>query len=108
ERLLEAIWIQIVDQLKQQSCGNSYDKYQAFYQRLYDSLDILIDFFNANNHGLPMAKLENAAYKVRTLIQTLPLFKTTHFLTFNGLSLGVSDVAGSSKDCNRYANNAFL
>jgi hypothetical protein len=36
-----------------------------FFERLYDALDILVDFFHANEKGLPMSIIRNKHYTVR-------------------------------------------
>ena len=35
-----------------------------FFARLYDALTILVDFFNANDKGLSMDKINNQQYQV--------------------------------------------
>ena len=42
-----------------------FQKNKLFYERLFDALEILAEFFHANDKGLTLNKLENPLYKVR-------------------------------------------
>jgi len=37
------------------------------YQRMYDAINMLVTFFNANDEGLPMQNIMNPLYQVSDL-----------------------------------------
>ena len=39
----------------------------AFYERLYEGLEILVDFFHANDKGLPMSAIRSKLYEVGSI-----------------------------------------
>ncbi len=43
-------------------------KSTAFYERLYSALDILVDFFHANDKGLPINQIRCPKYEVRLTV----------------------------------------
>ena len=45
-----------------------FQKPPIFYQRMYDALNLLVQFFNANDKGLPMQQILNPMYQVNGLV----------------------------------------
>ena len=41
-----------------------FQKTIAFFERLYEGLEILVDFFHANEKGLPMTCIRSKLYEV--------------------------------------------
>ena len=56
-----------------------FQKQVIFYQRMYDALALLVQFFNVNDKGLPMQTILSPIYKVNTLWLCFP------FTAFNPL-----------------------
>ncbi|XP_072156728.1 BAI1-associated protein 3 isoform X1 [Bemisia tabaci] len=63
ERVLNNVWEVSLSELDHQMDGNVGDKMAGFYERLYEALDILVDFFHAESKGLPMEILTGEMYK---------------------------------------------
>ncbi|KAL1129161.1 hypothetical protein AAG570_013692 [Ranatra chinensis] len=74
ERVLATIWDVCLLHLGHQMDGNSADKVIGFYDRLYEALDILVDFFHAEGKGLTMESLRSESY--RAIEQRLQYHKT--------------------------------
>ncbi|GLH13404.1 uncharacterized protein GBIM_17982 [Gryllus bimaculatus] len=81
ERVLNDVWDVCLLELGQQMDGNAgslrgpaqafmsfpgpmhpRDKVAVFYERLYEALEILVDFFHADQKGLPLDQLKSATY----------------------------------------------
>lgn len=52
ERVMSLVWDTCVTELAHQMDGHSQDKLPGFYDRLYEALDILAEFFHADGKGL--------------------------------------------------------
>lgn len=53
-RALQLIWIAVLNELAfQMDTGNDSERPTNFHERLYEALHLLVDFFNAEGHGLP-------------------------------------------------------
>ncbi|XP_049958589.1 BAI1-associated protein 3 [Schistocerca serialis cubense] len=62
ERLLSDVWQVSLLELGQQMDGSAGDKMPMFYERLYEALEILVDFFHAEQKGLPLEQLKSSTY----------------------------------------------
>lgn len=62
ERVLNNVWEVSLSELDHQMDGNVGDKMAGFYERLYEALDILVDFFHAESKGLPMEILTGGKF----------------------------------------------
>ncbi|XP_069688099.1 BAI1-associated protein 3 isoform X2 [Periplaneta americana] len=62
ERVLADVWDVSLLELGQQMDGNAGEKMSMFYERLYEALEILVDFFHAEQKGLPLEALKSATY----------------------------------------------
>ncbi|KAK6630949.1 hypothetical protein RUM44_003121 [Polyplax serrata] len=62
ERSLADIWDTVLLELGNQVDSTSGEKVTGFYDRLYEALDILVDFFHAEEKGLSMEILKSATY----------------------------------------------
>ncbi|XP_014672472.1 PREDICTED: BAI1-associated protein 3-like isoform X2 [Priapulus caudatus] len=62
DRLLAEIWHVVLDEIKKMLETNMGKK-PVFYSRLYDALDILREFFHANEKGLPMQTIMSREYE---------------------------------------------
>ncbi|XP_066902110.1 BAI1-associated protein 3 isoform X2 [Halyomorpha halys] len=74
ERVLSAVWELCLLQLGHQMDGSPGDKMPGFHDRLYDALDILVDFFHAEGKGLTLENLKSENY--RAIEQRLQYHKT--------------------------------
>uniref|UniRef100_A0A8D8TBQ9 BAI1-associated protein 3 n=1 Tax=Cacopsylla melanoneura TaxID=428564 RepID=A0A8D8TBQ9_9HEMI len=54
ERVLYSIWEYVLEEISLQTEGNTVEKTYNFYERLYEALDNLVDFFYADGKGLPV------------------------------------------------------
>ncbi|XP_039285685.1 BAI1-associated protein 3 isoform X2 [Nilaparvata lugens] len=63
ERVLSVIWDTGLQELAIQMDGHAQDKLPGFYDRLYEALDILTDFFHAEGKGLPMDAIKSETYR---------------------------------------------
>ncbi|KAJ8895018.1 hypothetical protein PR048_000327 [Dryococelus australis] len=61
-RILENVWDIVLLELGQQMDGNAGDKVAMFYERLYEALTILVEFFHAEQKGLSLESLKSATY----------------------------------------------
>lgn len=59
ERVLSVIWDTGLQELAHQMDGHAQDKLPGFYDRLYEALDILTDFFHAEGKGLHMEAIKS-------------------------------------------------
>nr|CAD7438418.1 unnamed protein product [Timema bartmani] len=59
ERVLADVWEISLLELGQQMDGNAGDKVAVFYERLYVALEILVEFFHADQKGLPLEALKS-------------------------------------------------
>ncbi|XP_070581067.1 BAI1-associated protein 3-like isoform X2 [Ptychodera flava] len=73
DRILEEIWNVVMIELREQVESNE-GKEPVFYERLYDALEILIDFFYADEKGLSMDYIMSEECKL--LLNYLKLNKT--------------------------------
>nr|CAD7398842.1 unnamed protein product [Timema poppensis] len=62
ERVLADVWEISLLELGQQMDGSAGDKVAVFYERLYVALEILVEFFHADQKGLPLEALKSATY----------------------------------------------
>ncbi|KAF6203098.1 hypothetical protein GE061_003513, partial [Apolygus lucorum] len=74
ERVLSTVWDVCLLQLGHQMDGSAADKLPGFYDRLYEALDILVDFFHAEGKGLTLECLKSENY--RAVEQRLQYHKT--------------------------------
>ncbi|XP_052265684.1 BAI1-associated protein 3-like isoform X2 [Dreissena polymorpha] len=56
DRILESIWIECLEEFKE-ALDMEEPKPPVFYQRMYDAIGLLVQFFNANDKGLPMQNI---------------------------------------------------
>lgn len=62
-RALTLIWNTVIGELsRQMDTGGDGERPGNFHNRLYDALQLLVDFFNAEGLGLPMESLHNDAF----------------------------------------------
>lgn len=62
-RALTMIWSTVINELsRQMDTGGEGEKTKNFHDRLYEALQLLIDFFNAEGLGLSIEALHNDAY----------------------------------------------
>ncbi|XP_046745944.1 BAI1-associated protein 3 isoform X1 [Diprion similis] len=52
-RVLQDVWEVVLSELSNQMDGSTGDKPAVFYERLHEALDLLVDFFHAEEKGLP-------------------------------------------------------
>lgn len=62
ERVLSAVWDVCLLQLGHQMDGSVGDRMPGFYDRLYDALDLLVDFFHAEGKGLTLEALKSGVF----------------------------------------------
>ncbi|KAG8306648.1 hypothetical protein J6590_042432 [Homalodisca vitripennis] len=63
ERVLSLVWDTCVTELAHQMDGHSQDKMPGFYDRLYEALDILAEFFHSDGKGLGLDGLKTDVYR---------------------------------------------
>ncbi|XP_025193246.1 BAI1-associated protein 3 isoform X2 [Melanaphis sacchari] len=74
-KVLNGVWEVTVYELGHQMDGGSGDtKMSGFYERLYEALELLVEFFHAEGNGLPPEILTGSVY--RAVKQRLKLHKT--------------------------------
>lgn len=62
-RALTLIWSTVLNELsRQMDTGGEGEKTKNFHDRLYEALQLLVDFFNAEGLGLSIEALHNEAY----------------------------------------------
>lgn len=62
-RALTLIWSTVLNELSHQmDAGGEGEKTKNFHDRLYEALQLLVDFFNAEGLGLPIEALHNETY----------------------------------------------
>lgn len=62
-RALNLIWSTVLNELSHQmDAGGEGEKTKNFHDRLYEALQLLVDFFNAEGLGLPIETLHNDVY----------------------------------------------
>ncbi|ELU07462.1 hypothetical protein CAPTEDRAFT_226475 [Capitella teleta] len=61
DRILDSIWVEVLEEIRD-VLDKEEMKQMWFFERLYDALDILVDFFHANEKGLPMSVIRNRHY----------------------------------------------
>jgi BAI1-associated protein 3 len=59
ERVLMTVWDVCLLQLAHQMDGSAGDKMPGFYDRLYEALDLLVDFFHAEGKGLALEAIRS-------------------------------------------------
>ncbi|XP_050430779.1 BAI1-associated protein 3 isoform X2 [Adelges cooleyi] len=75
QKVLNGVWEVTVYELGHQMDGGSGDtKMSGFYERLYEALELLMEFFHAEGNGLPPDILTGNVY--RAVKQRLKLHKT--------------------------------
>ncbi|ESO87159.1 hypothetical protein LOTGIDRAFT_91451, partial [Lottia gigantea] len=52
DRILESIWVEVMEEF--QEVMEKEERPPVFYQRMFDALGVLVDFFHANGKGLSM------------------------------------------------------
>ncbi|KAK3090649.1 hypothetical protein FSP39_013399 [Pinctada imbricata] len=62
DRILESIWIEVLEEFNEVLTTEEVRK-PVFYQRMYDALGLLVNFFNANEKGLPIQRIQCDQYK---------------------------------------------
>ncbi|KAK2162506.1 hypothetical protein LSH36_97g03031 [Paralvinella palmiformis] len=62
DRILDSIWVEVLEEM-QEVLDNEDVKAAWFFERLYESLNILVEFFHANDKGLPLQVIKNQHYK---------------------------------------------
>lgn len=62
ERVLADIWDTVLLEFGHQVDSTSGEKVAVFYDRLYEALEILVDFFHAEEKGLTLESLKSSAY----------------------------------------------
>ncbi|VVC39810.1 Mammalian uncoordinated homology 13, subgroup, domain 2,Mammalian uncoordinated homology 13, domain 2,C2 [Cinara cedri] len=74
-KVLNGVWEVTIYELGHQMDGGSGDtKMSGFYERLYEALELLVEFFHAEGNGLPSEILTGDVY--RAVKQRLKLHKT--------------------------------
>ncbi|XP_054287830.1 BAI1-associated protein 3-like [Macrosteles quadrilineatus] len=63
ERVLALVWDTCVTELAHQMDGHAQDKMPGFYDRLYEALDFLAEFFHADGKGLNLEGLKTEVYR---------------------------------------------
>ncbi|XP_045213590.2 BAI1-associated protein 3-like isoform X3 [Mercenaria mercenaria] len=61
DRILESIWIECLEEFRE--ALDTEEAKPVFYQRMYDAIGLLVQFFNANDKGLPMQNIVCPLYK---------------------------------------------
>lgn len=80
ERSLADIWETVLLELGHQADSTSGENITGFYDRLYEALDILVDFFNAEEKGLPINSLKSGiSSNCKFLINLFPNRSFTAF-----------------------------
>lgn len=62
ERVLADIWDTVIIEFGSQVDSTSGEKVAVFYDRLHEALEILVDFFHAEEKGLSMEALHSRKY----------------------------------------------
>ncbi|KAK3599282.1 hypothetical protein CHS0354_028639 [Potamilus streckersoni] len=62
DRILESIWIEVIEEFTD-VLDSEEPKQPIFYQRMYDALGLLVEFFNANDKGLTMQAILSPQFK---------------------------------------------
>ncbi|KAL4240528.1 regulation of dense core granule exocytosis [Mactra antiquata] len=78
DRILESIWIECLEEFRE-ALDTEEAKQANFYQRMYDAIGLLVQFFNANDKGLAMQNI------VCPLYQNLRKELTLHKMDTYGL-----------------------
>ncbi|XP_013387652.1 BAI1-associated protein 3 isoform X2 [Lingula anatina] len=63
ERILDSIWVEVLEEIKEVIAQEEEGKTKSFYERLYDSCKILEDFFHAGKKGLSKTQLYSEQYR---------------------------------------------
>ncbi|XP_020709879.1 BAI1-associated protein 3 isoform X2 [Athalia rosae] len=61
-RVLQDVWGVVLGELSNQMDGSTGDKPAVFYERLHEALDLLVEFFYAEEKGLPYEYLRCEAF----------------------------------------------
>lgn len=64
ERSLADIWDTVLLELGHQVDSTSGEKVSGFYDRLYEALEILVDFFHAEEKGLSLEVLKSGTHQI--------------------------------------------
>ncbi|KAL3876133.1 hypothetical protein ACJMK2_034005 [Sinanodonta woodiana] len=62
DRILESIWVEVIEEFTE-VLDSEEPKQPIFYQRMYDALGLLVEFFNANDKGLTMQAILSPRFK---------------------------------------------
>ncbi|KAL5018735.1 hypothetical protein ScPMuIL_004457 [Solemya velum] len=62
DRILESIWVEVLEEFKE-VLETEEMKQPLFYQRMFDAIGLLVDFFYANEKGLSMQKILSEQFK---------------------------------------------
>ncbi|XP_064617037.1 BAI1-associated protein 3-like [Liolophura sinensis] len=62
DRILESIWVEVLEEFKDVMIKEE-QKAPAFYLRMYEALGLLVDFFHANEKGLPVQTIKCPQYR---------------------------------------------
>lgn len=63
ERILEVIWHVALEEMRIQAASGVGEKQPIFFTRIHDACNILIEFFHADQKGLPMNRIQSKAYQ---------------------------------------------
>ncbi|CAH1794940.1 unnamed protein product, partial [Owenia fusiformis] len=62
DRILDSIWVEVLEEIRD-VVESEDQKTTLFHKRLYESLNILVDFFHANDKGLPLQRMHTKQYQ---------------------------------------------
>lgn len=61
DRILQSIWVEVLEEFKEVLVTEESRK-PVIYKRMYDALELLVDFFHANEKGLDMKRITTEQY----------------------------------------------
>ncbi|GFT35584.1 protein unc-13 homolog D [Nephila pilipes] len=80
DRLLDMMWTVLMHELMETTQTNIGKEKLAFFDRLYSSLAILVDFFHGSGKGLPLDCIQNAPYQDLFHMLKLQKSETLHLI----------------------------
>ncbi|XP_055945968.1 BAI1-associated protein 3-like isoform X1 [Argiope bruennichi] len=80
DRLLDMMWTVLMHELMETTQSNIGKERLAFFERLYSSLAILVDFFHGSGKGLPLDCIQNAPYQDLFHMLKLQKSETLHLI----------------------------
>ncbi|GAB6032871.1 hypothetical protein CHUAL_012069 [Chamberlinius hualienensis] len=80
ERILQVIWILVLEEMKCQVESGVGEKQTIYFQRLSDACNILIEFFHAEQKGLDIEKLHCQTYQQLEDVLTLHKSETIELI----------------------------